>query len=326
MSPVPRRRSSSPHHRFLRPLVVGLVLAGAAGGGRAQQMAGAPGPGVTAAITPDGQLALSWSDLGHAPPAAFRILRAIGAGDYAVVGEVGGTQTRFTQPLGGVAEPLSYQVVAVDEDGAGRLVGVALVDPRRSPAGATDGTIGVQPGLADPSAHRLSDDAVRLAWVPRPAAAGFRILRSLDGGPARTIAELPRGAAGFTDSVPGLLDHAPRYQIEWVDDAGMTSQPVGFDEIVPRPLAGIARPRATALGADSVRLTWMPGPLAVRFRILRAFPGQSFQEIARLPAGAGQFVDRAPGLLAARPRYEIVWTDANGLDSIPLDFTMAARY
>lgn len=325
MSPLLHPPFRPPLHRIVRALVVGLLLAAAGGGLRAQRMVATSRSAVTAAITPDGRLMLRWAGLGFPAPSAFRILRAVGAGDYMVVGEVDGGEDSFTQPIGGLAEPLLYQVVAVYEDRPGQLVGLALVDPAGARGGATDGTIGAAPGVATPSARVLSPDAVLLTWAPQRAAAGFRILRSLNGGTVETIAELPRGAARYTDSIPGLLSRVPRYQIEWIDAGGLTSQPVGFNDVARPQLAGLARPRATVLGADSVRLTWMPGPLAVGFRVLRAFRGEAFQEIARLPAGAGQLVDRAPGLLARMPRYEIVWTDANGLDSVPYDFSAAAR-
>ncbi len=219
--------------------------------------------GLRVTAVADGAVALAWNS-GSGSVAAYVIERATGSGPFAGVGSVTGTE--FTD--GGLANGTSYRyrVRAVDPDGNAS-----------SPSATVTGTptdTGRPPTPVSVSATPLGGDRVRLGWSPGPGdssgVVGYRVLRSVDGGPYSDVSGLVTGTR-HTDG-PRPVGVVSIYTIVSEDAAGRRSLPSnGVDFIVP-PEAPTGL-RLQAVSESSATLVWDPLPYTgVVYRVLRFDP------------------------------------------------------
>ena len=128
----------------------------------------------------DGKIDLAWS---AAPGAVrYRILRSVNGAPQAPVGET--TSPVFADFATANDTPQSYRVIALD--GRGRSSAESEPCSATSVAG---GARGEPPSAISDLACRPKGEKADLTWSPAANAAFYRVLRSVDGGPAAVVGQ-----------------------------------------------------------------------------------------------------------------------------------------
>jgi hypothetical protein len=167
------------------------------------------------------------------------------------------------------------------------------------------------PAVTRLQAFGNSPRSVILEWRDVIREQGYRIERSINGGPFATIGTAPQNACGFrdTDITPGA-----RYAYRVATVSSPTQEAIS--ESVSA-LSGVADLSAVALGNDGVALSWKAGHPNARYFIERAVGGpDSFVTIGAVNGDTQKFVDRT-AVAGEQPRYRVVTVeDASELNEV----------
>jgi hypothetical protein len=161
-------------------------------GMQADDVAPAAPVGMTAALG-SGQVVLTWSPVDARDLAGYRVWRALGSGDFSVLGEVPSGTTAFLDGAPGAA-PVSYQVAAVDRTGN---LSVAAGTVTTVPSAA--GSFAISGKVTDAGYGAVSGVVIQ--------AGGRRAITGPDGG--YRIPGLPPGSYTVTAGKPGFTFTAP---------------------------------------------------------------------------------------------------------------------
>ncbi|WP_068202669.1 hypothetical protein [Isoptericola dokdonensis] len=121
------------------------------------------------------------------------------------------------------------------------------------------------------TAHVTPDPTVDLSWTAAEGGEGHRVQRSVGGGPAERVADLPAGATSWTDTAVGLA-HDYTYTVTAVGASGRESVPTEPVEVttVDTSVAPPSAPAGVAVDtSDGVTLAWEPDAAAVVHEIYR---------------------------------------------------------
>jgi hypothetical protein len=156
------------------------------------------------------------------------------------------------------------------------------------------------PAVTRLQAFGNSPRSVILEWRDVIREQGYRIERSINGGPFTTIGTAPQNACGYrdTDVTPG---GRYVYRVATVNSPAQES----ISESVSA-LSGVADLAAVAVGNDGVVLTWKANHPKARYFIERAVGGpDSFVTIGAVDGDAQRFVDLT-AIAGEKPRYRVV--------------------
>jgi hypothetical protein len=145
-----------------------------------------------------------------------------------------------------------------------------------------------------------SPRSIVLEWRDVLGEKGYRIERSIDGGPFGAVGTVQQSACGYRDT---SVDSSHRYSYRVTtlnaDSENEVSAPVSA-------MAGVAGLTAVARGNDEVELTWKASYPQARLFIERATGGpDSFLTVGAVNGDAGRFVDRSVHV-GEEPRYRLV--------------------
>ena len=292
----------------------------------------------TLRVTGPGEITLSWDAVPGAT--AYLIGRAVEPVGLRELCNFCPASTNYVDRHAQPGATYRYSLVAISPTGvSSRSVSEPIVMPKTANEIIARGDSATERTLPAPSrvtASVMGPGTVKLTWSGATNAAGYEVLRSVNGGnlqPLERVSPNPSGSSHeIADYVGSLLTSAAqvtvRYGVRAHDAAGnrtnaALSQVVtvtmkaplaaGDDALVPSNL------RATAPSADAVELTWTAPVGPVECRLERALSGGRPAVVAILAPGTKRHVDAAIGVAARRPQYQLTCGSA-GSSRAPVRF------
>jgi hypothetical protein len=167
------------------------------------------------------------------------------------------------------------------------------------------------PAVTQLQAFGNSPRSVILEWRDVVRERGYRIERSINGGPFATIGAAPQNSCGFRDTnvTPG---GRYVYRVATINSPTQESisEPVSA-------LSGVPDLAAVVVGSDGVALSWKADHPKARYFIERAVGGpDSFVTIGAVNGDTQKFVDHK-AVVGEEPRYRVVTVeDASELNEV----------
>ena len=279
---------------------------------------------VTARQTAVGEITLTWDAVPGAT--AYVIGRAVESGGFQLYCDLCSTRTTFVDRFTKAGMSHRYTVAALSPAGSsGKTTSNIVIATSDANAVATESNPSVDPTLKSPStvtAVISGATSVQLSWNAVPGAAGYRLLRSVDGGALAPLTRLG-AASGASVQYPddlgsylaaGSTQVVVRYAVQSLDANGNATAATSSNQVTLALKSGMptgtssanaSNARATATSASAVTLTWSPPAGSVPCALERALSGGAFAALPAIAPGTARGLDAAPNLLAYRPRYRI---------------------
>lgn len=238
------------------------------------------------------QIDLKWTDR-SANEEEFRIERAVAGGPFAFHARVGANVTAFSDTGLAAGTLYAYRVLASNSGGDSGYSNEASATTLPNPPAAP----------TDLTATLAAPGQIDLKWTDRSAnEAGFRIERSIAGGPFVLRASAGADATVFSDSA---LDGGVLYTYRVLaynagGDSGYSNE--ASATTLPGPPAAPGAPGISTLSESELRLTWLDQSANEDgFRVIRWEDGGATERlIATLPRNATEYRD---GGLVANTLY-----------------------